>query len=159
MQHFLDSFLHYAQYDVLESSYAKLLDAVQSQKEFESIQKLHRSFLSSVCSGLFVDAEDYRGVGRTVRTLLELCRKFAGVAERNIRAGSEAAVTAAVDELEEVGLRVKTAAFDCSRTNDQQFWLGMSSIYKTFSGVGSTLRQSLWLDQLVLRLDFNGFLR
>jgi len=42
---------------------------------------------------------------------------------------------------------------------EQQFWLNMLSIYETFTGVISTMRQNQFLDQLVLRLDFNGFLR
>ncbi|KAI9025593.1 gamma-tubulin complex component protein [Hyaloraphidium curvatum] len=140
MQFFLDSLLHYTQYDILEPAFEQLLHVVRSQKEFENIQKHHRAFLTTVMTGCFVDAEMYKGVGKTVRETLELCRKFCGIAERHAR-GSPESVEAAIGEL------------------DEAFWLKMSSIFESFSSLSSTLRQNQCLDQLVLRLDFNGFLR
>ncbi|XP_013187642.2 gamma-tubulin complex component 4 [Amyelois transitella] len=91
----MDNLQHYLQADVLETNFARLMEAVQKTNDFEKLKKAHANFLADVLSQSFLtvtpssdsdcsgDATDYinNPVFCNIMELLKLCHSFCSITD------------------------------------------------------------------------------
>ncbi|KAF9424782.1 hypothetical protein HW555_000083 [Spodoptera exigua] len=88
----MDNLQHYMQADVLETNFARLMDAVHKTNDFEKLKKAHANFLADVLSQSFLtvtssgdsDSSDLADalnnpVFCNIMELLKLCHSFCGM--------------------------------------------------------------------------------
>lgn len=136
MAYLINNLQYYLQIDVIDAQHAELMAAVATATDFTELQRAHERFLGALVSQSFLDVV---AIGAQIEKLLALCSALCGVVDR---AATQNVMcdTSAVETL--------TEQFD--RSSSQLFMILHGSKLS-----GSSRAPSL--RQLLLRLNFNGF--
>ncbi|KAI9202458.1 gamma-tubulin complex component protein [Polychytrium aggregatum] len=118
-----------------------------SQINFEEIHRAHADFLTAVVRGTFLEPVMLRLVGGTIVEILDMCEKYCGVLDREIKSSYPCDKPQA-----------SRSAFAESATVAQlalEFDSKVAFLFRTFSGVRNSSPQATCLGQLLLRIDYN----
>ncbi|PAA93265.1 hypothetical protein BOX15_Mlig032545g1 [Macrostomum lignano] len=136
MQHAVDNLVYYLQVDVIDSRFNALITAARTQRDVEQLQVSHDQFVTALTAQSFLHN---RPVRACVTQLLHSCLEFAGLLRNSLDSQRV--------DLDSLLQRMTALGQDFHR----QTWhlLGMLT--------GLQAQSTTYLNQLLLRLDFNRF--
>ncbi|KAA3679783.1 gamma-tubulin complex component 4 [Paragonimus westermani] len=155
MAFFVENLQYYLQVDVIESQFCHLIHRIQLDKEADLVLVAHEAYLA----GLQAQALLFHPTAKPcILRLLSVCRQIVSVARMS---GSSERQQWALSDLEEQLLgefkQLADTLFHClssSQTTGAVSGVGLEFGSKRFD---QPFRAQVGLNQLLLRLDFNGF--